>query len=324
MKQPPQEYIDRLAKRGFALREWLGSGSYGTVYKGEQTSLGRPVAIKFFDNKFSQSPENQKRFDREANLLARIDHPGVPYVIVRDKLALSSAEVPYIIMKFVEGAGLQAILNSDGRLPLTRAFEITSGILSVLQETHRANIVHRDIKPDNIIVGKHNINLIDFSIGFCIDYAPGLTRATREGDRVGSFEYAAPEQKVDSRNVTPAADYYSTGAVLYAMLGGRPPVHLKKIEADLSGAANNAPGVAAIFAQGGNALPGPIIQGSMSQSSTVARTWTAHTVALRNFLAWKREATSCWRQDDLALLWRQLLLPVGDNCFCRFPAGVWG
>lgn len=204
---PPAEYIDSLEKRGFSLEEWVGGGAYGNVYRASQSRLRRSVAIKFFDNPFIRGDANRKRFNREAPLLARVEHPAVPYVITTGVVAMrDGGEIPYTVMQFITGPSLRKRLDTGEPLEPSRLYRIMSSILTALDSAHKHEVVHRDVKPDNIIVSEHGTFLIDFSIGIVLSPEPGLTRATNAGERVGTPEYAAPEQRIDASSVNHLAD----------------------------------------------------------------------------------------------------------------------
>lgn len=231
---PPSEYIDTLKRHGFALGERLGGGAYGTVYKADQGTLRRPVAVKFFDKKGMRTDANRKRFEREAPLLARVQHPAVPYVITTGTVKGLRGDVPYTVMQFVSGPRLDEQIKA-GKVPVQLVRRVMRDVLSALEGAHGHGVIHRDVKPDNIIVSEHGTYLLDFSIGFCVEMVPGLSRATDVGDHVGTWDYAAPEQLKDSSNVTAKADIYSAGVVLAEMLGARPRLRHDRLDLELSG-----------------------------------------------------------------------------------------
>lgn len=232
LKAPP-EYTAAARKRGFENLAWIGGGAYGTVYKAEQVSLRRPVAIKFFDKGLTKDAANRKRFEREAPLLARVQHPAIPYVITTGTAALSDgAEIPFSVMEYIAGSSLDRLL-AGGKIELSLVYRVMQNVLSALEAAHQLKVVHRDVKPDNIVVSEHGAYLIDFSIGICLVHEPGLTRATRMGERVGTAEYAAPEQFLDSSTVDHRADIYSAGVVLAEMLGARPRLRLDALDSEI-------------------------------------------------------------------------------------------
>ena len=178
--QTPESYASALSSRGFDLEERIGRGAFGTVYKANQRSLGRPVAVKFFDSPFMQQPINRKRFEREALLLARIQHPSVPYVITQGTLK-DESNTPYSVMHFIPGEGLDRVVQRDGRFQANRAVDVMLDVLDALETVHERGIVHRDVKPNNIMIEKARTWLIDFSIGIAIAAIPGLSRPTATG-----------------------------------------------------------------------------------------------------------------------------------------------
>lgn len=230
----PKEYLDNLAQRGFALAERVGSGAYGTVYKAVQSTLKRPVAVKFFDNPFTKGESNRTRFGREAPLLARVQHPSIPYVITTGAVVLRSGHsIPYIVMQFVGGISLYHRIDSRKPLESTLVYQVMRDLLSSLDCAHQHDVVHRDVKPDNILLAEHCVFLIDFSIGFTTKLDADLSRATALGERVGTAAYAAPEQLTDSSSVDARADVYSAGVVLAEMLGARTRLRLDTLDTEL-------------------------------------------------------------------------------------------
>lgn len=236
MEQPAHEdYVQALSKRGFLLKDRIGSGAYGTVYKAEQGSLRRDVAVKFFDNPFTRDDANRKRFEREGPLLARVQHPSIPYVILTGTVVrqLNGNKVPYTVMQYIPGPPLdQRIARGPIELPLV--YRIMRDVLSALKCAHQHGVVHRDVKPDNIILSEFGNYLLDFSIGICVAREPGLTRATNTGAQIGTTNYSASEQLVDASTVDSRADIYSAGAVLAEMLGARVRLKWDTIDTELA------------------------------------------------------------------------------------------
>jgi len=206
----------------FMLDGVLGTGAFGTVYRGTQVGLDRPIALKVPTHEIAADPVMAKRFAREARSAARVQHPGVVAIYAVGELADSR---PYLAMQLVDGEPLDKIL-ADGPLPARRALKIVRAIASALSETHAAEVVHRDLKPSNIIWrrdrnGDDRITLVDFGIAVC---RPGNADATRltSGGLIGTPHYMSPEQAhgevVDAR-----ADLYALGCVLFELVTAATP-----------------------------------------------------------------------------------------------------
>lgn len=234
-RKAPPEYVDALRRRNFEIDDFLGKGSYGDVWRAIQKSLNRPVAVKFFDSLASRNDSDRKRFERERLLLARLDHPAIPYVLTDGVALRGKAEVPYVVMQLIKGTKLADLITKNRKLETGEALEITQQVLSAVACAHDGKIVHRDIAPDNILVKGVNAYLIDFSIGMCMDYVSGLTRATAPGEHIGRIDYASPEQRRDSSAVDERTDIYSLGVVLFEMLAGHPRINLGHLDRDLVG-----------------------------------------------------------------------------------------
>ncbi|HEY1549166.1 MAG TPA: protein kinase, partial [Kofleriaceae bacterium] len=207
----------------FIVDSVLGGGAFGTVYKGRQLGLDRPVAIKVPTSAIAADPVMAKRFAREARSAARITHPGVVAIYAVGELADAR---PYLAMQFVDGQSLDKIL-ADGPLLPVRALAIIRSIGSALAETHAADVVHRDLKPSNIVWrrdrhGDDLITIVDFGIAASKPGATAdTTRLTHDGV-VGTPSYMSPEQAhgdiVDARS-----DLYAVGCLLYELVTGAPP-----------------------------------------------------------------------------------------------------
>jgi len=217
-------YTQHLARQGFELGEKIGSGLSGKTMIGCQNSLGRSVAIKFFDSAFNRKNLNlKKKFLRESKLLAELQHPSIPYVITSGNIP--GIDTPYIVMQYISGETLDEYIKNNSPVLPEVALHISIQILDALSFVHSKNIIHRDIKPSNImILPSGHCYLIDFSIGFKIDPEAGLTRATRTGDHLGSVQYMSPEQSQNMKNVDQRSDIYSYSKVLCELLSGRPEV----------------------------------------------------------------------------------------------------
>lgn len=226
MKPPslPPEYVNHLSRQGFVLTDVLGSGICGSVYLAEQPTLNRKVAVKFFDSAFVRSDQAMhKRFIREAKLLARFQHPNIPYVLTEGVLDAAHGKAPYFVMEYVNGMTLSDLLKEKGKLDRTLAVDLAVQVLDALSYAHINQIVHRDVKPSNVMVdSRMRCFLIDFSIGVSFDSKPGVPRATTRGEFLGSLPYASPEQMIDAATVDGRSDIYSVGVMLIELLTGRP------------------------------------------------------------------------------------------------------
>lgn len=230
--QPNPAYVDHLRARGFELHEELGRGLSGAVLRATQTSLERPVAVKFCDGLAARRSEQlRKRFHRESRILARVSHPAVPYVIVAGTVPV--VDVPFMVMEFIDGRRLRDEIAGGRRLPHEFSLRLSLELLDALTAVHRARIVHRDISPENIMVSSGRCVLIDFSIGFDQDGGPGVTRATTTGEHLGRADYMAPEQAADMGSVDERCDVYAAGVVLLEMLTGSPKFVYERLDAQL-------------------------------------------------------------------------------------------
>ncbi len=227
----PNEYTEHLPKRGFICEDAIG-GLSGMVVRATQENLGRPVAIKFCDSADAQaSPQLRARFEREARLLARIQHPAIPHVLTTGKTPQTGT--PYTVLEFIEGVSLRRLLDEQRKLEPTVALRLLVSLLDALDAVHALEIVHRDVKPENIIVTGKSCVLIDFSIGYSRAEERGLTRATRTGEHLGTVDYMCPEQRSDMSRVDGRCDLYSVGIVLHEMMLGTPHVRFDQLDADM-------------------------------------------------------------------------------------------
>ena len=207
---------------GFQIEGVLGGGSFGTVYRGRQLGLDRPVAIKVPTAEISADPVMAKRFAREARSAARITHPGVVAIYAVGELGDGR---PYLAMQLIDGEPLDRILETGPVAPV-RALRIARLVASALSETHAADVVHRDLKPTNIVWrrdrnGDDRITLVDFGIAVC---KPGNADATRltSGGLIGTPHYMSPEQ-AHGESVDHRADLYALGCILFELVTGHVP-----------------------------------------------------------------------------------------------------
>lgn len=208
----------------YQLGELLGRGGMAEVRKGTDTRLGRTVAVKRLRTDLASDATFQARFRREAQSSASLNHPAIVAVYdTGEEPAADGSGVaqPYIVMEHVAGRTLRDILREGRKILPERALEITSGVLSALDYSHRAGIIHRDIKPGNVMLTPSgDVKVMDFGIARAISDASSTM--TQTAAVVGTAQYLSPEQArgetVDSRS-----DVYSAGCLLYELLTGRPP-----------------------------------------------------------------------------------------------------
>jgi hypothetical protein len=195
----------------------LGRGGMGVVHRAHDTHLDRHVALKVLTVSARQDPAAAARFRREAQALAALHHPGIVSVF-------DSGEVDgelYLVMRLVEGADLAQRLSGYRRLDLGRTVELTTSVAAALDELHGKGLVHRDVKPSNILLegSSQRPVLCDFGLAKSTDGSGGLTST---GMTVGTVQYMAPEQ-IAGDPATAASDVYALGCVLFHCLTGRPP-----------------------------------------------------------------------------------------------------
>jgi beta-lactam-binding protein with PASTA domain/tRNA A-37 threonylcarbamoyl transferase component Bud32 len=208
----------------YELGELLGRGGMAEVRKGTDVRLGRTVAVKRLRTDLASDATFQARFRREAQSAASLNHTAIVSVYdTGEELASDGTNVsqPYIVMEYVAGRTLRDILREGRKILPERALEITSGVLSALDYSHRAGIIHRDIKPGNVMLTPAgDVKVMDFGIARAVADAQSTMTATAAV--VGTAQYLSPEQArgetVDSRS-----DVYSTGCLLFELLTGRPP-----------------------------------------------------------------------------------------------------
>jgi beta-lactam-binding protein with PASTA domain/predicted Ser/Thr protein kinase len=208
----------------YQLGELLGRGGMAEVRKGTDTRLGRTVAIKRLRTDLASDVTFQARFRREAQSAASLNHPAIVAVYDTGEVPASdgsNVSQPYIVMEYVAGRTLRDILREGRKILPERALEIASGVLSALDYSHRAGIIHRDIKPGNVMLTPSgDVKVMDFGIARAMSDASSTM--TQTAAVVGTAQYLSPEQArgepVDSRS-----DVYSAGCLLYELLTGRPP-----------------------------------------------------------------------------------------------------
>jgi ketosteroid isomerase-like protein len=200
---------------GCRIEAVAGRGGMGIVYRATQLSLGRPVAVKLIAPDHAADPGFRERFERESRLAAAIDHPNV---IPVHEAGEEDGRL-YLVMRWVSGADLHGLIARTGRLDPRRAAAITAQVAGALDAAHAAGLVHRDVKPANVLLSGEHAYLADF--GLTRPMASN-TRLTTTGHWLGTTDYMAPEQ-FSGEAADARADVYALGCVLYAMLTGEPP-----------------------------------------------------------------------------------------------------
>ncbi|WP_442778379.1 Stk1 family PASTA domain-containing Ser/Thr kinase [Actinomyces sp. Z16] len=210
----------------YELRELIGRGGMAEVHLGYDTRLSRIVAIKLLRSDIAGDPTFQARFRREATSAAALNHPAIVAVYDSGEEELTQPDgtrraVPFIVMEYVEGHTVRELLGEGEAVPISEAVEITTGVLDALEYSHRAGIVHRDIKPGNIMLTQAGaVKVMDFGIARAVEDSAATVTQTHAV--VGTAQYLSPEQArgevVDARS-----DLYSTGCLLYELLTGQPP-----------------------------------------------------------------------------------------------------
>jgi len=211
--QPPEHRIGK-----YIVKRELGRGGMGAVYLAEQPGLGREVAIKELISSATADPTAITRFIQEAQVMSRTSHPNL--VQIHDFESVAGTN--YIVLEYVRGRSLRDWINS-GTVPLPQAFAVMHGLLQALDYAHKHAIVHRDVKPENVLISDEGeVKVADFGIARLTDDSGAGSTATKTGTTVGTPQYMSPEQ-VSSSKVDGRSDLYSAGIILYELACGRPP-----------------------------------------------------------------------------------------------------
>jgi serine/threonine-protein kinase len=211
----------RLLGGRYELDGVVGRGGMAEVYRARDIRLDRIVAVKTLREDLARDATFQARFRREAQSAASLNHPSIVAVYDTGEDMSAPAHVPYIVMEYVDGRTLRELLRDDRRLLPERALEITDGVLRALDYSHRNGIVHRDIKPGNVMLTRSaEVKVMDFGIARAVSDAQATM--TQTAQVIGTAQYLSPEQARGER-VDARSDLYSTGCLLYELLTGRPP-----------------------------------------------------------------------------------------------------
>ncbi|MER5869685.1 protein kinase [Streptomyces sp. NPDC002044] len=214
-----------LAGGRYQLRDLLGEGGMASVYLAYDSALDRQVAVKTLHSDLGREQSFRERFRREAQAVAKLSHTNIVSVFDTGEGELGGAVMPYIVMEYVEGRPLGSVLDEDirryGAMPADRALKVTADVLAALDTSHEMGLVHRDIKPGNVMVNKRGVvKVMDFGIARAMQ--SGVTSMTQTGMVVGTPQYLSPEQAL-GRGVDARSDLYSVGIMLFQLLTGRIP-----------------------------------------------------------------------------------------------------
>lgn len=205
------------AVEGFELIEIAGRGAMGVVYKARDLNLNRTVAIKMLIGGQHTTEKQREQLRRESESAAKLQHRGI---VVVHQVGATSQAVPFLVMEYVSGGTLANVL-SNGPLPATQAVRIGREITAAIAYAHERQLIHRDLKPGNVLIGPDGPLVADFGLSRRAD--TNLTADSISG-ALGTPQYMAPEQANPDTPVGPTADIYAIGAILYEMLSGRPPL----------------------------------------------------------------------------------------------------
>ncbi len=220
------QYAGRaLAGGRYHLRDLLGQGGMASVHLAYDSVLDRQVAIKTLHTELGREQAFRERFRREAQSVAKLTHTNIVSVFDTGEDELDSMTTPYIVMEYVEGRPLGSVLEEDirqqGAMPADKALKVTADVLAALEISHEMGLVHRDIKPGNVMMTKRGVvKVMDFGIARAMQ--SGVTSMTQTGMVVGTPQYLSPEQAL-GRGVDARSDLYSVGIMLFQLVTGRLP-----------------------------------------------------------------------------------------------------
>ncbi|MDN5748032.1 MAG: Stk1 family PASTA domain-containing Ser/Thr kinase [Pseudonocardia sp.] len=210
----------RLLSERYELGGTLGYGGMSEVHRGLDTRLGRDVAVKVLRADLARDPQFQMRFRREAQNAAALNHPAIVAVYDTGEVQSETGPLPYIVMEFVNGQTLREIVKSTGPMTQQRVIEVMADVCAALDFSHRHQIIHRDVKPANIMINNAgSVKVMDFGIARALGEGQNVTQTAAV---IGTAQYLSPEQArgeaVDARS-----DVYAAGCVLFELLTGEPP-----------------------------------------------------------------------------------------------------
>ncbi len=212
----------------------IGQGGIAEIYKGRQESLNRDVAIKILASKLTSDPEIVRRFERESMVIAKLNHPNIVHVIDKGK----AGNRYYFVMEYVDGTSLREVIE-HGTIPLETKLDMIVQVCKALDYAHKNGVIHRDIKPTNILIDRQgNPRVADFGIAQIVGTPEG--EVTSSDVIMGTLAYMSPEQKISSTNVDQTTDIYAMGIILYEILTGKKPMGRFKMPSELNENINSA------------------------------------------------------------------------------------
>ncbi|MER6953578.1 MULTISPECIES: protein kinase [unclassified Streptomyces] len=214
-----------LAAGRYQLRDLLGEGGMASVHLAYDAVLDRQVAVKTLHTELGREQAFRERFRREAQAVAKLTHTNIVSVFDTGEDEVEGLTTPYIVMEYIEGRPLGSVLDEDvrqqGAMPADKALKITADVLAALEISHEMGLVHRDIKPGNVMMTKRGVvKVMDFGIARAMQ--SGVTSMTQTGMVVGTPQYLSPEQAL-GRGVDARSDLYSVGIMLFQLVTGRLP-----------------------------------------------------------------------------------------------------
>jgi beta-lactam-binding protein with PASTA domain/tRNA A-37 threonylcarbamoyl transferase component Bud32 len=221
MERHAEMSTPRLLSNRYELGDTLGYGGMSEVHHGLDVRLSREVAIKILRADLARDPQFQERFRREAQNAAALNHPAIVAVYDTGEAQTETGNLPYIVMEYVEGRTLRDIVKTEGPMAQKRAMEVMADVCAALDFSHRHGIIHRDVKPANVMITKNGaVKVMDFGIARALH--DGQSAMTQTAAVIGTAQYLSPEQargeQVDARS-----DVYAAGCVLYELVTGEPP-----------------------------------------------------------------------------------------------------
>jgi eukaryotic-like serine/threonine-protein kinase len=211
----------QLLSNRYEIGDTLGYGGMSEVHRGRDIRLGRDVAVKVLRADLARDPTFQLRFRREAQNAAALNHPAIVAVYDTGETDSDNGPLPYIVMEYVDGRTLRDIVKTEGPLAPRRAMEVMADASAALDFSHRHGIVHRDVKPANVMITKSGaVKVMDFGIARAL--ADGQAAVTQTAAVIGTAQYLSPEQ-ARGESVDARSDVYASGCVLFELLTGEPP-----------------------------------------------------------------------------------------------------